>query len=166
MLAWFGPGFATGAGVLFLILLGEIFDGSFGLSELPLVFRHPKWPPRVVLATLAVECILISVLARQFGAPGAAAGFAASMFVLAIIRLALVHRKFGFRVITQSYFFVALIALICAAPAFAVALRGPEIWASAAAANLIFVALYVAIAFRLLRKRKPSIRAEATSPSH
>jgi O-antigen/teichoic acid export membrane protein len=165
MLAWFGPGFAAGAGVLMLILLGELFDGSFGLSELPLVFRHPKWPPRAVLAALAVECVLVTILARQFGAPGAAAGFAASMFVLAVIRLALVHRKFGFRVVTQTYAGVAVVALISAVPAFMIALRGPDMWASAAAASLIFAVLYAGIVHRLLRKRAPSPRAEAASPS-
>ncbi|GJL91860.1 lipopolysaccharide biosynthesis protein [Hyphococcus sp.] len=165
MLMWFGPGFAAGSGVLVLILLGELFDGSFGLSELPLIFRHPKWPPRAVLAALAVECALVMVLARQFGAAGAAAGFAASMFVLAVIRLALVRRKFGFHVISPVYAGILLAAVLSAIPAFALTVYGADAWAVSVAANLIFLLIYGGVAYKLLRSGGRSLTAEITSPS-
>lgn len=161
LLAWFGPGFAAGAGVVLLILLGELFDGSFGLSELPLVFRHPKWPPRVVLAVLAIECVAVTVLARQFGAIGAASGFAFAMFFLAMIRLALVKRKFGISVLTPSYLFICLVALISAAPAIAILTYGPAAWPATVAASLVFIGLYATAAFRQLRAGAQRVRSDA-----
>lgn len=99
ILAWFGGGFATGLMVLLVILAGELFDGSFGLCELPMVYRHPAWPPRLVLGTLALEIVLVWFLAQEFGALGAAIGFAISMVVLAGLRVAMVRRLYGFKVL-------------------------------------------------------------------
>ena len=155
LLAWFGPGFAAGSAVLLLILLGELLDGSFALSELPLVFRHPKWPPRAAMAALLLEFILVAVLARYFGAAGAAAGFAAAMLLLATIRLTLVHHKYDFRVITQTYLLVALIALACAAPAFIFVQFAPGAWMASLAAGLLFVLFYGGATFRLLCRKPP-----------
>ncbi len=107
MLTWLGTGFATGLLVVLIILIGELFDGSFGLCELPMVYRNPAWPPRLVLGTLALEILLVWWLAQQFGAVGAAMGFAISMFVLAIMRVVMVHVLYGISVLGMRHLALA-----------------------------------------------------------
>lgn len=112
ILSYLGSGFATGVLVVLVILLGELFDGGTGLSELPMVYRDPVWPPRMVLTTVIIEVVLVWVLAQQFGALGAAIGFAASMFVLSVMRLLMVRRLYGFSVLNLAQPFMLSAALI------------------------------------------------------
>lgn len=97
ILNWFGTGFAAGLWVVLIILIGELFDGSFGLFELPMIYNDPIWPPRLVLATLALEATLVWMLSEQYGAWGAAIGFATAMFGLAIMRIVAVRRLYGLK---------------------------------------------------------------------
>jgi len=97
ILGWFGTGFAAGLVVVLVVLIGELFDGSFGLCELPMIYNDPAWPPRLVLATLAVEAGLVWVLSEQYGATGAAIGFATAMLGLAIMRVIAVRKLYGYR---------------------------------------------------------------------
>ena len=111
ILAWLGSGFALGLPVVLAVLAGEVADGSFGLCELPMAYRHPAWPVRTVLLALAVEAVLIWLLAEQFGALGAALGFAASMVLLAGMRIFLVYRLYGARVVGFGHGVVLVIAI-------------------------------------------------------
>ena len=109
-----GAGFAAGILVVIVILLGELMEGSFGLSELVMVYRNPALPPRQVLLTLALEVVLVWYLAESFGALGAAIGFASSMAALAAMRIFMVRRLYGLKVISWKHFGVAAIAMaIC-----------------------------------------------------
>jgi len=99
ILSWLGTGFAAGLLVVLIILVGELFDGSFGLCELPMVYRHPVWPPRLVMITVAIEVVLVWFLAQQFGTLGAAMGFAVSMLILSLMRILMVRRLYGFKVL-------------------------------------------------------------------
>ncbi|MXO90983.1 lipopolysaccharide biosynthesis protein [Pontixanthobacter aquaemixtae] len=112
LLSWLGAGFATGLLVLLVILIGELFDGGFGLCELPMVYRNPAWPPRLVLASLALEIGLVWILAQKFGALGAAIGFAISMFALAAMRLWMVRSLYGFKVLSIKHVALVVIAVV------------------------------------------------------
>ncbi len=111
LLTWFGSGFAFGLFVVLAILVGELLDGSFGLCELPMVYRHPAWPPRMALAALAIEVVLVWILATQFGALGAAIGFATAMLILAAMRIIAVRSLYGFRVLSWRQPAVATLAI-------------------------------------------------------
>lgn len=114
VLEWFGSGFSVGLLVVTFILLGELMDGSFALFELPMVYRDPYWPPRLVLLALALEVILVWVLATQVGPLGAAIGFALSMAALAAMRIAISRRLYGFRISSLKLLLLALAAVaIC-----------------------------------------------------
>ncbi len=112
ILDWFGSGFALGTLVVVIILLGELMDGSFGLCELPMVYRNPRWPPRMVVVTLAVEVSLVWLLAGQYGAMGAAIGFAVAMAMLAIMRILAVYRLYGFKVVGPGHLALGLAGIM------------------------------------------------------
>ena len=108
-LLWLPADKIAGLIVVLTVLIGELFDGSFGLCELPMVYRNPAWPPRLVIAALAIEIGLVWLLAREFGAVGAALGFAIAMLALAAMRIAMVRQLYGFTVIGMRH--LGLIAL-------------------------------------------------------
>lgn len=99
VLQWFEMNTAGALFVILAILFGEMLDGTFGLCELPMVYRHPVWPPRLVGVALAFEITLVWMWAEPLGALGAALGFAATMFVLALMRLVAVRRLYGIKMI-------------------------------------------------------------------
>lgn len=107
-----GAGFAAGILVVIVILVGELMEGSFGLSELVMVYRDPALPPRQVLLTLALEVAIVWYLAGNYGAMGAAIGFAASMTALATMRIVMVRRLYGLKVISMKHLGVAAIAAV------------------------------------------------------
>lgn len=114
VLDWFGSGFTVGLLVVVFILIGELMDGTFALCELPMVYRNPVWPPRMVMLTLALEMSLVWILADRYGPLGAAIGFACAMTALAIMRIGMVHRLYGFRVLSINHLLLAVGAiLIC-----------------------------------------------------
>ena len=99
VLQWFEINPAGALLVILAILLGELLDGTFGLCELPMVYRDPVWPPRLVGIALALEVTLVWTLAKPLGALGAALGFAITMLVLAALRLIAVRRLYGIKVV-------------------------------------------------------------------
>lgn len=109
-----GASFAAGILVVIVILIGELMEGSFGLSELVMVYRDPAWPPRLVLGTLMLEIVLVWYLAEPYGALGAAIGFAISMAALATMRIVIVRKLYGINVISVKHLGVLAIAVtIC-----------------------------------------------------
>lgn len=112
ILELFGAGFAAGIVVVIVILVGELMEGSFGLSELVMIYRDPIWPPRLVLMTVALEIFLVWYLAETYGALGAAIGFAVSMAVLATMRIIMVGRLYGLKVLGIRHLGVTAIAVV------------------------------------------------------
>lgn len=154
-LGWLGSAFLGGLSVILIVLAGELVDGSFGLSELPMVYRDPQWPPRTVVLALGIEIALVAILASQFGAIGAAIGFAAAMAVLACMRIALVHRLYRFRLMSFGYLVVAIVAVAAgiAAISATAGLGGAPI-----VGVFLFLAIYACGAwlwFRVLQPRTP-----------
>lgn len=153
-LEWLGSGFAFGLVVVLVILMGELMDGSFGLCELPLVFRNPAWPPRVVLGALGIEILLVSVLASWFGALGAALGFAVAMTVLGISRIALVRSLYRFRILDTGYVIalgICFIAVVASYGVYPIAAKlGPV---APVPVGIVFLLLYVGGMVLYSRKR-------------
>ncbi len=103
ILSLFGPEFAVGAAVLTFLLLAELIDGSFALTETPLVYARPTVPPKLVLVALAVEVAAIYSFATMWGAPGAALGFLVAMVFLATMRLFNLKRQLAINVLSFGY---------------------------------------------------------------
>lgn len=103
ILALFGAEFAVGAAILMSLLLAELMDGSFALTETPLVFAKPKIPPILIMSTLVIELAAVYLLALFWGALGAAIGFLLAMTFLALARLFSLHKQLEINVLTASY---------------------------------------------------------------
>ncbi|QLC24407.1 polysaccharide biosynthesis protein [Parasphingopyxis algicola] len=143
LLDWLGAGFAAGLTVALVVLVGELFDGSFGLCELPTVYRHPHWPPRLVLAALVLEIGLVWLLASHFGALGAATGFATAMLLLAIARLMLIRRLYGLSILGKRYGVALLTGAVAAVSVlFGFRLSSDHSMLTAIAASVSFLILY------------------------
>ncbi|MFZ5610088.1 MAG: oligosaccharide flippase family protein [Pseudomonadota bacterium] len=115
-LALFGSQFASGAVVLAIILLAELLDGSFILTEIPLIYAKPSAALTLIVAALVIEILAIGLMAPVWGAPGAAAGFLLAMASLMTGRLAMVRKQLSINVLDRFYWRPVLIATIIAAP--------------------------------------------------
>lgn len=103
LLGLFGDEFASGAIVLAFLLLAELFDGSFALTETALLYARPGIPPRLVMASLVVEVTFIALLAQIWGAAGAACGFMLSMAGLAFMRLFMLRRHLSITILDAGF---------------------------------------------------------------
>ncbi len=99
----FGSQFAAGALVLGALLIAELLDGSFALTEIALVFAKPKVPPKLILMALAIELAAIYVLAARWGAEGAAIGYLVAMASLACARLFMLKKHLGISIIGRAF---------------------------------------------------------------
>ena len=111
----FGPSYAIGAGVLAVVLIGELVDGSFMAVETPLLFARPKIPPILIIGALLIEVISIAALAPTMGVYGAGFGFFFAMLALSIGRLVMIHRHLLITVVNPSYFAPVIFSLGLAA---------------------------------------------------
>ena len=103
ILGMFGPQFVTGAIILSVVLFAELVDGSFALMETPLLFAKPKIPPLLIILTIAIECVAIYFLSKQWGVLGASIGFLIAMSSLAVARLLMLHKHLHINIIDRSY---------------------------------------------------------------
>ena len=104
ILGLFGPQFAAGAIVLSIILLAELFDGSFALMETPLLFSKPKIPPLLIIMTLIIEVATIYYFSSIWGYLGAGIGFLIAMFSLALGRIYMLNKHLDIFILDRSYF--------------------------------------------------------------
>ncbi len=111
----FGAGFATGMLAMTILFLGEIADGSFALSELPLVFARPKIPPLLAGCALLLEIAAVYLLGRLYGPVGAAMGFSVAMLVLCVLRLTLLHHTFRLQLLNLTFIPALIITALLAA---------------------------------------------------
>ena len=103
VLSLFGQEFVAGATVLVFLLLAELIDGSFALTETPLVFARPAIPPKLVLAALVLESGAIYGFAALWGVFGAALGFLVSMVFLNMLRLFNLKQQLAISVLGLDY---------------------------------------------------------------
>lgn len=168
LLGLFGPEYMVGGLVLAALLVAELMDGSFALTETALVFARPKIPPKLILMALIIELGSIYLLASAgYGAEGAAAGFAIAMGSLAVARLVMLKKHLGFKIIGPAFlipvgfgvvFSSALYFLKGAMPMQDGAVFGPTIFLSI----LLFVGL---VRFLALTPADKSILQQLKSSS-
>ncbi len=103
LLGLFGDQFAIGAMVFILLLVAELFDGSFALTETPLVFAKPKTPLKLIIMTLLIEIPAIAGLSHIWGMEGAAAGFLIAMMSLTTARLIMLNKHLSIKVISTAF---------------------------------------------------------------
>lgn len=103
LLGLFGDQFMTGALLLAVLLLAELCDGSFALTETALVFARPATPPKLILGALAVELVTVFGLSLLWGSVGAALGFLLAMASLAAGRLIMLWKHLGVRILGTDY---------------------------------------------------------------
>lgn len=113
LLGLFGDQFAAGATVLVLLLIAELFDGSFALTETPLVFARPSTPLKLIIMTLLIEVPAVAGLSHLWGMEGAAAGFLIAMVSLTSTRLFMLNKHLDIQVLTRAFikpvFFAVLV---------------------------------------------------------
>ncbi len=103
MMGLFGAQFLIGGLVLSLLLIAELFDGSFALAETALVYAKPQIPPRLILITLIIEVIGVYSFASIWGAEGAAAGFLLSMAWLTGARLFTLKKYLNIKILNRAF---------------------------------------------------------------
>ncbi len=103
ILGLFGSDFSAGIFVLVALLFAELLDGSFALTETPLVYASPRIPPKLIIAALVIEMVSIAALSSLWGVVGAAVGFLAAMAFLSVARLAFLHKSLSITVVDWSY---------------------------------------------------------------
>lgn len=140
LMGLFGPEYLVGGMVLAALLMAELLDGSFALTETALVFAKPKIPPMLILMALTIEMGSIYLLAGAgYGAVGAAIGFAIAMGSLAAARLYMLKKHLDIKIIGVAFLIPvtfglltsgALWALRQAVPMTDGAVFGPTIFAS------------------------------------
>lgn len=120
----FGPIFASGAIVLALLLLAELFAAQAAVAESALVYvargRNVSWS----LAGITIQAGLSLLLVPAYGGEGAAAALAASALILSIAKSRLLARLLGHPVAGWRWSL-----LFAGIPAFAlgmIVLRTPE----------------------------------------
>ncbi len=112
LLGLFGDQFAAGAMVFVLLLIAELFDGSFALTETPLVFAKPKTPLKLIIMTLMIEIPAIYTLSHLWGMEGAAAGFLIAMASLTTARLIMLKKHLDITIISRAFIRPISLALL------------------------------------------------------
>lgn len=112
LLGLFGDQFAVGAMVFVLLLIAELFDGSFALIETPLVFAKPKIPLKLIVMTLLIEIPAIYALSHKWGMEGAAAGFLIAMASLTTARLIMLKKHLDITIISRAFIRPISLALL------------------------------------------------------
>ncbi|MBL4836631.1 MAG: polysaccharide biosynthesis protein [Kordiimonadaceae bacterium] len=111
LLGLFGDQFSAGAWVFIILLIAELFDGSFALIETPLVFAKPKIPLKLILMALAIEIPAIAGLSHIWGMVGAAAGFLLAMASLTTARLLMLNKHLDIKIISRAFIKPAALAI-------------------------------------------------------
>ena len=84
-----GSSFASGAVVMILLLVAELFWGVLGIAELPLLFRKARTNLLIGLLAIAVEIIVALLLIPHYGGIGAAIALCSAFLVAGLIKTAL-----------------------------------------------------------------------------
>ena len=99
ILGWVEAGFAAGAVVLVLLMIGDAITGSLSVSELPFLYLRPSTNIVFGGATLALNVGLGFFFVQAYGAVGAATSVLITILVVNVARIVASHRMFGQRVI-------------------------------------------------------------------
>ncbi len=118
LLGLVGPGMEAGAVALMIILAGEVFEGTFGLLDLPIVFRRPSINTYLVSAGLLLMAVLCYILVPLYGLEGAALSLTSVFIFINGARLYILKRVFGFSGLERAYLKPAAAAVVTAVMLF------------------------------------------------
>lgn len=102
ILGWVQAGFATGALVLVLLMVGDAINGSLSVSELPFLYLRPSSNIVFGAATLALNVAIGFFLVRGYGAAGAATSVLIASLVVNAVRVSAGYRAFGQRAVSPT----------------------------------------------------------------
>ena len=91
----FGPAFASGAGILALLLIAELFAAQAAVTESALIYLRRNTNLLWSVAGLLVQVAVTLLLVERFGGIGAAAGLAVAALFLSIAKTQLLARVLG-----------------------------------------------------------------------
>jgi O-antigen/teichoic acid export membrane protein len=87
-----GPEFGSGATIMILLLLAELFWGVLGIAELPLLFARAKTNVVIGIIAIAIEIGAAFILIPRFSGTGAAIALCAAFLVAGAIKTILVAK--------------------------------------------------------------------------
>ena len=94
--------FVTGANVLVLLMLGDAFNGSLGVSELPFVYLRPTANIFFGTAMLAIGLVSGVLLFQAYGLEGAALAVLITVVVVNVSRITASRWMFGLSVVEPN----------------------------------------------------------------
>jgi O-antigen/teichoic acid export membrane protein len=116
-----GPEFASGATIMILLLLAELFWGVLGIAELPLLFQRAKTNVVIGLVAIAAEIALALYLIPRFHGVGAAISLCAAFLLAGLIKTVLVSRLLGSAPHPARMFWPSAFGAIAAIPSYWIA---------------------------------------------
>ena len=95
LMSLFGAEFAAAGLMLTLLIIGDLFVGTIGISEYLLLFKRPKINPIITGAALILHLGLSLVLIKKFGGNGAALSVMLTFCFMSFTRLLSVKQILG-----------------------------------------------------------------------
>jgi O-antigen/teichoic acid export membrane protein len=87
-----GPDFGSGATIMILLLLAELFWGVLGIAELPLLFARAKTNVIIGIVAIGIEIVAAFLLIPRLSGTGAAIALCAAFLVAGTIKTLLVSK--------------------------------------------------------------------------
>ena len=133
ILGLLGGNFSGGAVILLLLVAGDAINGSFGVSELPIVYLRPAVNVLVGIALLAMITVTNVLLISRMGPEGAALAVAITYLTINLLRIAINRGLFNLMPVKLN----VLKPLVAAIPAFLVVFGLRHLLAGVPAAGAI-----------------------------
>jgi O-antigen/teichoic acid export membrane protein len=162
LLGLIGPAFPEAFGALLCLAAAEAIQGTFGLSELVLIFLHPRWAVALTGAFAAFGLAAALLLQRPFGLTGIALAVLLGYAGRAAVRRRLIGRRFSIRIPVTFWAGPVLAGTAGGLAAWFIAWSGgrrPDV-AFGAAAAVTGLAAFGLILYGWIRLAKPRLVPE------
>jgi O-antigen/teichoic acid export membrane protein len=116
-----GPEFSSGATIMILLLLAELFWGVLGIAELPLLFARAKTNVVIGLVAITAEIALALYLIPRFQGIGAAISLCAAFLLAGVIKTVVVSRLLGSAPHPARMFWPSAFGAIATGPSYWIA---------------------------------------------
>lgn len=114
LLSVLGSGYAVGGVALTLLVVAEMLNGSFGICDLPLLFRRPVINPIVTIFGLLLQGLFCWILVPRMGINGAALSLCLTYFMMNAARILMLRLLFRVMVLEWAMLRPVLAGLLCA----------------------------------------------------
>jgi len=113
LLSLMGEGFVAGGLALTLLVLGDVLNGSFGVSDLPLLLKRPSYNLVITSIMLVVHILMGYYLTMKMGIAGAALSLLVTYGLMNFIRIFLVKILFGVILLDRDMLRPILVSGVC-----------------------------------------------------